>query len=128
MICLPLNILETLHLQHLSEKLGEIETYIFISINTIQPPHILNSIDYSSKREPQTFFHLDNNPVLGHLLVHSVNKTHVLIVSVELIWLLFLNIGVLSFKYVSTPNKCLRFTRFRRSYVNRPVDVLTNQC
>ena len=42
----------------------------------------------------------------------------------ELIWLLFLN--TLSFKFVPTPRKSLRFTRFRRSYVNHPAVVLTN--
>ena len=39
-----------------------------------------------------------------------------------MIWLLFLNI--LSFNFVPTPNKSLRLTRFRRSYVNRPAVVL----
>ena len=61
--------------------------------------------------------------MLGHVLVYSVDKTHVLLVTVELIWLLFLNI--FSFNFVPTPNKFLRFTRFR-SYVNRTVVVLTN--
>ena len=41
-------------------------------------------------------------------------KTHVLVVTGELIWLLFLNI--LSFNYVQTTNKSLRFRKFRRSY------------
>ena len=56
------------------------------------------------------------------ILVHSIHKTHVLVVAVEMIWLLFLNI--LSFNFVPTPNKSLRLTRFRRSYVNRPAVVL----
>ena len=51
------------------------------------------------------FFHSDTNLVLGHVLVHSVDKTHVLVVKVELIWLLFLNI--LSFNLGSTPNNSL---------------------
>ena len=51
-------------------------------------------------------------------------QTHVLFVTVELIWLLFLNI--LSFNFVPTPSKCLRLKRFRKSYVNRPDVVLTN--
>ena len=38
----------------------------------------------------------------------------------------FLNI--LSFNFVATPRKSLRFTRFIRSYVNRPAVVLTNHC
>ena len=41
-------------------------------------------------------------------------------------WLLFLNIFFQSF--VPTPNKSLRFARFRRSYVNRTTVVLTNHC
>ena len=65
-------------------------------------------------------------PILGHILVHFVDKTHVLVVTVELIWLMFLNI--FSFDFIPTPNKALRFTRFRRSYVNRPAVVLTNHC
>ena len=59
--------------------------------------------------------HSDTNPVLGHVLVHFVGKTN-LVVTVELIWL-FLNI--LCFNFVLTLNKSLRFTRFGRSYVNR---------
>ena len=31
-------------------------------------------------------------PILGHVLVHSGDKSHVLVVTVELIWLMFLNI------------------------------------
>ena len=44
-----------------------------------------------ANRNHQRFFHSDTNPVFGHVLVHSVDKTDVLIVIVELIWLLFLN-------------------------------------
>ena len=62
-----------------------------------------NNIYHSNKRGPPIFFHLDTNPVLGHVLIHSVDKTHVLVVTVELICLLLLNI--LSFKFVPTPNK-----------------------
>ena len=53
---------------------------------------------------------------------HSIDKTHVLVVTVELTWLLFLN--MLSFNFVPTLNKSLRFTRFRKSYVYRPAVVL----
>ena len=60
--------------------------------------------------------------MLGHVLIHSADKTHVLIVTVELIWLLFLNI--LSFNFDPTPNKFLRLKLFRKSYVNRPDVVL----
>ena len=52
---------------------------------------------------------------------------HVLVVTVNLIWLMFLNIFIFC-NFVPKPNKCLRFTRFRRSYVNRPAVILTNHC
>ena len=71
-----------------------------------------------------TIFHLNTYPVLGHILIHSVDKTHVLVVTVQLIWLLLLNI--LSFNFVPTSNKFLRLERFRKSYINRPDVVLTN--
>ena len=63
-------------------------------------------------------------PILGHVLDHSADKTHVLVVSVELIGLLFLHI--FSFNFAPTTNKSLRFTRFGGSYINRPAVVLTN--
>ena len=77
-------------------------------------------IFHSNIRGPPPFFYSDTNPVLGHIVVHSVDKTHGLVVTLELIWL-FLNIS--SFNFVSAPNKSLRFTRFRRSYVNHPAVV-----
>ena len=84
------------------------------------------NIYHSNKWGPPLFLHLDTSFVIGHALVHSVDKTHVLVVTVELTWLFFLNI--LSFNFVPTPRKSFRFTRLRRSYVNRPVVVLTNHC
>ena len=97
----------------------------FMFVNTMQYPRTLkNNIYHSNKQEPPPFFHLDTNPVIGNALVHSVDKTHVLVVTVDLIWLLFLNI--LSFNFAATPRKSLRFTRFIRSYVNHPAVVLTN--
>ena len=99
----------------------------FLFVSTIQCPRTLkNNIYHSNKRGQPPFFHLDTNPIIGYALVHSVDKTHVLVVTVDLIWLLFLNI--LSFNFVATPRKSLRFTRFIRSYVNRPAVVLTNHC
>ena len=85
-----------------------------------------NNIYHSNKCGPLLFLHLETNLVIGHVMVHSVDKTHVLDATVDLIWLLFLNI--LSFNFVATPRKSLRFTRFIRSYVNRPAVVLTNHC
>ena len=87
----------------------------FIFINIMQHPGILkNNIDHLSKRGPPPFFHSDTNLVLGNVLVHSVEKTHVLVLTGELIWLLFLNILFLN--YVQRPNKSHRFRKFRRSY------------
>ena len=97
----------------------------FIFVNTIQYPRTLNNnIYHSNKPGPPTFFHSYNNPAIGYALVHYFDKIHVLVVTVELIWLLFLNI--LSFNFFPTPRKSLWSTRFRRSYVNRPAVVLPN--
>ena len=43
--------------------------------------------------------------MFGHVPSHSFNKIHVLVVTVELIWLLLLNI--LSFTFVPTSNNVL---------------------
>ena len=72
----------------------------------IQYPHTFNNNTYhSSKGVPPLFFHSDTNSAFCHVLNHSFDKTHVLVVTEELTWLLVLNI--LSFKFVSTPNKFL---------------------
>ena len=83
-----------------------------------------NNIYHSNKQGPPPFFYSDINPLLVHVLIHCVGETHVLVVTVELIWLFFLNI--LSFNFVPTPKISLRLTRFRRSIVNCPAVVLTN--
>ena len=72
------------------------------------------------------FFLFGHQSCTWPVLAHSVNKTHILVVTGELIWLLFLNI--LSFNFAPQPNKPFRLTRFERSYVNRPAIVLTNHC
>ena len=96
---------------------------VFIFVNTIQYLHTLkNNFYHSNKPGPPPFFHWNINHVLGHSLVNSVDKTHVLVVTVELIWLLFLSI--LSLNFVSALNKFLSFTRFRSSYVTRLAVVL----
>ena len=59
--------------------------------------------------------------VTGRVLVHFIDKSHVLVVTVELIRLLLLNI--LSFNFVQTPNKSLTLRGFRRGSVNRPAVV-----
>ena len=109
-IFLPLNISEKLHWQHLFEKLEEVRysspSSLLIRCNTYIHPEKQHL--YSNKR--LSFFHSDTNPVLGHVMVHSVDKTHVLVVTVKLIWLFFLNI--LSFNFV----------------LRLPAVVLTNHC
>ena len=72
------------------------------------------------------FFLFGHQSCTWPVLAHSVNKTHILVVTGELIWLLFLNI--LSFNFAPQPNKPFRLTRFKRSYVNRPAIFLTNHC
>ena len=86
----------------------------------IHSPILQNNTDHSSKLDPLPFFHSDTNHVLDHVLVSSVDKSHVLFITVELIWFLFLNI------LSSLPNKSLRFKRFRRSYANYSGILATN--
>ena len=82
----------------------------FIFGNMIQYPcTVKNNIYHLNKWRPPPFFHSDTIAALGHNLVHSADKTHVLVVTVELIYLLFLNI-YLNFCFVPTLNKSLRFT------------------
>ena len=108
-----------------NQKRQRLITFIFV--NRIQYPRTLkNNIYSSNKWGPPLFLHLGTSPVIAHALVHSVDKTHVMVVTVDLIWFLFLN--MLSFNFVATPRKFLRFTRFIRIYVNRPAVVLTNHC
>ena len=52
-----------------------------------------------------TIVSFDTNPLFGHILIHSFDKTHVMVVIVKLIWLFFLNI--LSLNFVLTPKKIL---------------------
>ena len=117
-ISLPLNISEKLHWQCVFEKLEkgernnmrhpEEQHLPFKQIGTI----IIFSSGYQSCNCPHS------GPFCW--------QNHALVVTVELIWLLFL--CTLSFKFAPAPRKSLRFTRFRRSYVNHPALVLTNYC
>ena len=78
----------------------------FFLVNATQYARTLKKNMYhSNKRIPPQFFHSYTNPVLGHVLSHSFDKTHVLVVIVELIWMLLL--GILSFNLVPTLNKFL---------------------
>ena len=105
-ICLPFNIPENLYWQHLFQKREEAETHsLYLSQYNTIATHPEEQHPPFSQKGPLPFFHLDASPVLGHVLIYSVDKTHVLVVTVELIWLLFLN--MLSFNFISAPNKSL---------------------
>ena len=97
--------------------------FLLIRYNT-QPPWIIASIIQTNGNHHHFFIRI---PILGHALVHSVDKINALVLTVELVWLLFLNMFFF-FNFVPTPNKSLRFTRFRRSYENCTAVVLTNHC
>ena len=124
-ICLFLNISEKLH-WHCFRKArrgrDSPPSSLLIWCNTHTPWRTTFTVQ-TNGNQYQFFIRI---PILGHVLVHFVDKTHVLVVSVELIGLLFLNI--FSFNFAPTPNKSLRFSRFRGSYVNRPAVILTNHC
>ena len=98
----------------------------FIFVNTIQYSATLNSsIYHSNKREPPPFFHSDTNtrsrssPFCWQNQCSGFNSGTGLVVVLE---------HVFFFNFVPTPNKSLRFTRFRRSYENCTTVVLTNHC
>ena len=90
-------------------------------VHTIQNPRTLQKNIYQlNKRVPSPFFF----QIPSYLWpIHSFDKTYVLLVTVELIWLLLLNI--LSFNFVPRRTN-FRLARFRRSYVKRPAVVLTS--
>ena len=78
----------------------------FIFVNTVQYTRTLKrNIYHSNKRVPPPFFHSYINLVFAHVLIHYFDKTHVLVVTVELIWLLLLN--MLSFNVFPKPNEFL---------------------
>ena len=83
-----------------------------------------SNIELLNKRGSPPYFHSDNNLVFGNALVHPFEKNTVQDVTVELIWLLFLKI--LSFNFLQTLSKSLRFRKFRRSNVHHFVVVQTN--
>ena len=75
-------------MDNISLKIQEKQRLIaFILVNTIIPMHPEEQHLPFKQTGTTTIFHLDTNPVLGHVLIHSVDKTHVLVVTVELIWL-----------------------------------------
>ena len=79
---------------------------------------------HSNKRVPPPLFHSDTNPVFGHVLIHYFDKTHVLAVTVEFIWLLLLNI--VSFNFSNAEQISDWLARFRRSYLEHPAISLTS--
>ena len=123
-ICLPFSISEKLHWRHVFEKLGRGSSPVSLLVRYNTYASWLTTSTIQTNGNHHHFF--IRIPILGHVLVHSVDKTHVLVATVKLIWLMFWNI--FSFKFVPRPNKSLRFTRFKGSYVNCPAVVLTNHC
>ena len=124
LICLLLSNSLTICLQKTRKIRDSSPLSLLIRHNTLAPWRTTSTIQAYGDHH---FLHLDTNPVICRALVHSVNKTHVLVVTVDLIWLLFLNI-ISFFNFVATPIKSLRFTRFIRSNANRPAVVLTHHC
>ena len=49
------------------------------------PTTLKNNIYHSNKRGPPPFFHSDTSPVLGQVLVYSIDKIHILVATVKLI-------------------------------------------
>ena len=108
-------------------KLGEAETHcLHLCWYDATPTHSEKQNRIFKQTGNTTIFHSDTSVVLWNVLVHYVEKSHFLVVTVELIWLFLLNI--LSLNFVQKPNKSLRLRKFRRSYVHRSVVVQTNHC
>ena len=75
----------------------------FNFVNTIQHPHTLkNSIYHLSKRGLPPFFNSGTNSVLGQVLAYSLKKIHLVVATVKLAWLLFLNIVSFNFELWTT--------------------------
>ena len=97
----------------------------FIFVNTIQNPFILNSnIYHSYKREPSPFF--IQIPVLGHVLIHSIHKTHDLLLTKILLTrtnskifepnIAWSNVKLISQKYFKSIHVNLHFTQRLREF------------
>ena len=120
-ICLLLNFSEKLHSKSWKGR-DSSPLSLLIRYNTHAPWKTTSTIQTNGNHH-HFFIRIS---ILGHVLVYSVDKTHDLVVTVELIGLLFFNI--FSFNFAPTPNKSLKFTRFRRSYINHSAFVLNNHC
>ena len=90
MICLPFSISEKLHWQHVFEKLGRNSSPVSLLVRYNTYASWLTTSNIQTNGNHHHFF--IRIPILGHVLVHSVYKTCILVVKVELIWLFFLNI------------------------------------
>ena len=103
-ICLPLDIPKRILLTTSLQKDRRGRLIAFISVNTIntQTPWRTTSTIQTNWYH-HYFFYLGTNLVFGYILIHSFDKTYVLVVTVELIWLLLWNI--FSFNFVPTSNK-----------------------
>ena len=97
----PLNISKRLHWQYLFKKARRGRDY-----------HHSSSLLTRGLSFWRTTSTIQAN-ALVHCLVHSADKTHVLGVAVDSIWLFFLNI--LSRNFIQTPNNSFRFRRFKEA-------------
>ena len=94
----------------------------FTLVNAIRYPHTLkNNIYHSIKRGPPPFSHMDTNPVLGHVLVHSVDKTHVLDVIVE-----FVVLEYIFFQLCSNSEQISQVHKIQKKLCKQPC-CLSNQ-
>ena len=75
--------------------------------NTHAPWKATSTIQ-TNREKPPPVFHLNVDPVLDHVLIHSVDKNHALVVTVELIWLLF---NILSCNFVQHRTNFLGWPR-----------------
>ena len=105
-IYIPFNIPENLYWQYLFQKPEEAETHsLYLSQYNTIATHAEEQHPPFSQKGTTTIFSFGCQSCACHVMVYSVDKTHVLVVTVELIWLLFLN--MLSFNFISAPNKSL---------------------
>ena len=117
-ICFPLNISENLHWQYLKRRGRDSSLSPLLKPYNTHTSWITTSTIQTNGDHHFFFICI---PVM-YLVTFCSILFHVLAVTVELTWLLFLNIP--SFNFFLTPNKSLSFTRFKISYVNRPAVVL----
>ena len=115
-IYLPLNMSEKLYYHHFFEEveLNEAETHCLhlCQYDTISTHPKEQHLPFKETRTT-IIFSFGYQPVLGHVLVPSLNKTHVLVVTVKLIWLLFFHVP--SFPIREQPRKGPSWIGLRQS-------------